>query len=420
MKVLFLSSANPNRQQGTAANIIMAALVEAVAENHQVSWVCAQPAGSRDHELEDAWAEMGIERIGDWTTETRTLPTAKPWSTIRALRHAFLPMEGDDYPRFQGRREIAARIDALKADCIILFWDSIFEQVLPYLKSGSTVYYAARPTYAAPFARIDAEQGGSLRQKARRYLGRRILAHRRDRHLRLAATASKIVNICAVDAKMYCDDGIDCDYVANTWPDHFGDDWHEMRRQGEQSRSHIGILGNISGVAQTGNIFGMRYMAERVVPLLDEQISDLDWRLRITGGGVLADDLVAAFNHPRIDVTGFVDDLDGEILSNRVFLLLNNAGPYSGGYTRVIYAMSSGACLIAHRRLAESMPEVVHGHNALLGETAQEIASLIGKALRDQSFCRKIAINARETYVRSYRPAMIAQRLISQRVVSHG
>lgn len=418
MKILFLSSANPNRRHGTAANIVMAALLEAAAENHQVCWICAQPGGPRDCELEETWAQTGIEHVGDWTSETQTLPTARPWSTLTALRHAFFPTKSDDYPRFRNPREIAARIDALNIDRIIFFWDTIFEQVLPYLRNRSTIYYAARPTFAAPLARINAEQSGSFRQKVRRHLGRRILTHRRDRHLRLAAAALDVVNICAVDAKMYRDAGIACDYVANTWPDYFGDDWHEKRRQVEQSRSHIGILGNISGVAQTGNVFGMQYLAERVVPLLDEQIGDLDWRIRITGRGVLADDLVAAFNHPRIDVTGFVDDLDGEILANRVFLLLNNAGPYSGGYTRVIYAMSSGACLIAHRRLAESMPEVIHGHNALLGETAQEIAGLVGKAIRDRDYCRQIAINARETYVKSYRPAIIARRLM--RTVSHG
>ncbi|HER27201.1 MAG TPA: glycosyltransferase, partial [Rhodospirillales bacterium] len=380
MKALFLCSANPSHDKGTAVNIVMAALLEAARENHRVYWICAQPAGPRDHELENAWTEMGIERVGDWTSETRTLPTARPWSTLMALRHAFFPKEGDDYPRFRNPREIAKRIDILNVDRIVFFWDTIFEQVLPYLKNRSTIYYAARPTYAAPLARINTETAGTLRQKLRRYLGRRILAHRRDRHLRLAATASKIANICAVDAKMYCETGISCDYMPNTWPDNFGDDWREKRQREESSRPYIGILGNISGVENTGNVFGMRYLAERILPLLEDEIGDQNWRIRITGGGVLADDLTAAFTHPRIDITGFVDDLDEEILANSIFLLLNNAGPYSGGYTRVIYAMSSGACLIAHRRLAESMLEVVHGHNALLGECAEEIAALVGKA----------------------------------------
>ena len=59
------------------------------------------------------------------------------------------------------------------------------------------------------------------------------------------------------------------------------------------------------------------------------------------------------------------------MVGNHIFLLLNNAGPYTGGYTRVIYAFSSGSCLIAHKRLADSMPELVHDRNCLLGATPE-------------------------------------------------
>ncbi len=296
-----------------------------------------------------------------------------------------------------------------------MFWDTLFEQVLPFLKKRSVVIcYGARPNYAASLSRIEAEKGGSIRDRFRRRMARRILGHREKRHFAVLRNIPALVNICAVDARMYRDSGLDCDYVPNTWPDRFGDNWEQKRQVAEQVHPWIGILGNISGVTQTGNTFGMRFLADGVLPHLERALEGVDWRIRITGGGSLPDDLSAAFDHARIDVTGFVPDLDAEMLANQIFLLLNNAGPYTGGYTRVIYAMSSGGCLVAHRRLADSMPEVVHGHNALLGETAEEIAGLVKDACRNADFRKKIAHNARETFMTHYHPEVVVQNLLDR------
>jgi hypothetical protein len=63
---------------------------------------------------------------------------------------------------------------------------------------------------------------------------------------------------------------------------------------------------------------------------------------------------------------------------------------------------------VAHKRLADSMPEVVHDLNALLGGSAAEIASLLERAANDPGLARRIGEGARETYDRVYRPAVIA------------
>jgi glycosyltransferase involved in cell wall biosynthesis len=201
--------------------------------------------------------------------------------------------------------------------------------------------------------------------------------------------------------------------VPNTWPDSFGADWEAKRDAGWRGRSEIHILGNISAVTATGNTFGLRYLAREVLPRLDSDFADVDWTVNVTGGGSLADDLRAAFDRPRVVVKGFVPDLDAEMLSNDIFLLLNNAGPYTGGYTRVVYAMSSGACVIAHRRLADSMPEVRHGDNALLGETAAEIVAHVMHAARDSELRRRIGRNARRTYEREFHPCVVMEHLVA-------
>jgi hypothetical protein len=78
----------------------------------------------------------------------------------------------------------------------------------------------------------------------------------------------------------------------------------------------------------------------------------------------------------------------------------------------VIYALSSGACLIAHRRLADSMPELVHDENCLLGSTAEEIADLIALAARDPHLRDRLGNNGRATYEAHYQPSQVARGLL--------
>jgi glycosyltransferase involved in cell wall biosynthesis len=155
----------------------------------------------------------------------------------------------------------------------------------------------------------------------------------------------------------------------------------------------------------------MRYLAGEVVPALERIDPGPTWRVAICGRGTLPPDLERLLDHPRIVRKGFVPDIDQEILSSPVFLLCNNAGPYTGGYTRVIYVMSSGGCLVAHSRLADSMPEVVHGENALLGDTPDAIAALVTQALWDPDLRRRIGEGARLTYGTVTNPARVAAQL---------
>jgi glycosyltransferase involved in cell wall biosynthesis len=78
----------------------------------------------------------------------------------------------------------------------------------------------------------------------------------------------------------------------------------------------------------------------------------------------------------------------------------------------VIYAFSSGSCLIAHSRLAQSMPELVHDQNCLLADTPESIADLIAAAVRDPILRNRIGEAARRTYLDRYRPNLIAQNLL--------
>jgi glycosyltransferase involved in cell wall biosynthesis len=413
MKIVVLTSTYPSLTTGTAVNIALATLLQSLAKlGNEVSWVSDLPLKEFNHDKSVAsfMADSNVSTGGDFSNSLIQYPYYPPFSTLDVVRRAYLPSKRDCYPQFKDPKSIAQKLLSVGTQLFIIFWDSHFELLLPYLKSVPSIYYGARPNYEAPRARLKNEEMNSSLKKE---MVLKMLKHQERRHLARVLEATYCFNICNVDAAYYRNEGIFCEYLPNLWPDHFGEKWSSMRQKAEGGRTGISILGNISDLGATGNLFGMRFLANSITPLLELRLKDIDWSVSITGGGELAEDLVSAFSGDRFTVTGFVDNLDHEILAHPVFLLLNNAGPYSGGYTRVIYAMSSGACLVAHSSLADSMPEVRHGENALLGNSAEEISGLIEKACRNIDLRNQIGHGARQTYELEYNPEIVARNLIS-------
>lgn len=412
MRLLLLTSARPSFAHTTAARTVLAALMEAlVLQGHAVSWATLGATTPRDTESEARLAKAGIRDIGDFDDEILPESSSLSGRLRRAIPRYLFPDAHRDRPQFRDPGAAARRLRASGAEAAILYWDSSFENLLPNLTGLPVIGYLARPPYAAPLERLKETSGFAAGKEVHFLKGWARRHFARNRHLAAAA------NICALDAQLYSDQGVPSVYVPNTWPDSFGAGWAAKRQAAEVPGA---VLGNIGGLTATGNMYGMRYLAREVLPALDRMAPDTDCKVAICGRGVLPADLDALLNHPRILRKGFVPDIDLEVLSNPVFLLCNNAGPYTGGYTRVIYVMSSGGCLVAHRRLADSMPEVVHGENALLGSSGEEIAALVVQALADGDLRRRIGSNARSTYETVTNPRAIAAQLaaIAQQAVS--
>jgi hypothetical protein len=266
--------------------------------------------------------------------------------------------------------------------------------------------YLARPPHAAGQTNLD-----RFANPLRRAFTAAYLARAERRHIRRVRLLRNAANICALDAAWYTVQGIPSRYISNTWSDAYATNWRDMRIAAEKRRTGLHILGNIGGLNATGNRFGIEYLGGKVVPFLREKLEG-EWTINICGRFELPQSLKDILSDPHVALRGFVPDIDEEVAGNSIFLLLNNAGPYTGGYTRVIYAFSSGSCLIAHRRLADSMPELVHNENCLLGETPQEIAGLIQQAARDVTLRERLGYAARATYERDYAPRHVAKKLM--------
>jgi len=417
MHVLFLSSAHPNLGHSQSLETVLGALMQAVANlGHKVSWVVDNPVNSLNASTKQLLDESGIHFLGDFSGDME--PEDNRHRFLRRLttvRRAILPKENDDFPRFQHPASVASQIESIGADVAILHWDTWFEYLLPYLKRLPVVGYWAKPRYDASMIRMQKGLPGLPPDPLRRWMAREFLEHQRERHFKRAGLLKALSNICAVDVAMYNKAGISCNYIPNTWPDAFGSNWRDRRKAAENA-TDFGILGSIGAVHATGNQIGIAFWRDDVLPYLEENIHDEAWTVNMCGYGFdkLPDEIALLLDHPRINRKGFVPDMDHEMLANELFLMCNNAGPYTGGYTRVVYAMSAGACLVGHKCLTDSMPEVKTGENALLGSSGREIAELIVQAYRNPELRSRIGTAARETYERYFHPGIVAKKLISQ------
>jgi len=416
MKILILSSIHPKLSHEKASSKILAELLKNIALfGHQVSWATLCCPKQLDKETELGLGNLDIHHFGDFSDEVE-LEYSNPSKFLhrfRTLRRCLIPFTNDDFPRFYNPKETLNRLKKYNADVLVLFWDTWFENLLPYIKGVPIIGYWGKPKHAAPMACLKSGLGGN---KIRRWLLYRLCKHQQKRHLQRARYLTRLSNICAIDVAEYKSNGISCQYISNTWPDAFGNSWQEKRMAAEKSRSKFSILANIGNLSASGNTFGLTFLANKVLPFLDSYLNGIDWEINICGQGQFLPAAVSRLEkllkHPRINIKGFVPDIDNEMLSNQVFLLLNNAGIYTGGYTRVIYTFSSGGCLIAHRKLAQSMPEVKHGINALLGGQEEEIAKLVAQVARNPNLRSQIGRNARKTYEQEYHPEIVAKKII--------
>ena len=170
------------------------------------------------------------------------------------------------------------------------------------------------------------------------------------------------------------------------------------------------IIGHVGYLNRTGGAYGLRCLLQDVLPHLSSMLRDYPHEIHILGGGRLLPSLIALTSFPHVLMRGFVEDLDSELAMNDVFLLLNNAGRYKAAYTRHLLAWSMGLCLVVHSGSRKAMPEIVHGENALVGSSGEEIAKLIVRAATDPVLNRRIREGGRRTYEQCFTPPRIAKR----------
>jgi|SRR5579859_8031033 len=313
------------------------------------------------------------------------------------------------YPGWTLRTEMRRRIEASRADFVFHLWSSA--ALAACVTSPVPVFaYYGNPDHKPVDARLrNPALFDDPRGRARLALARVANLQRRRVNVELLRTARWAANVCAVDAAFFAREGHpNSFYLQNMWPQEPVGEPTEVVAEPNK------IVGNVGGLYATGNTFGLSFLAREIVPALERRLGT-EFSVHVYGAGQPSSAVAGALAHPRIALRGFVDDIDSELMSAQVFLLANNNYPgFVVGHTRVLHAWSLGMCLVGHRNTARAMPEVEHDVNALLGESAEEIADLVVRALRDDALRAQIATAGRRTLEREFLPRVVVGRVIER------
>lgn len=234
-------------------------------------------------------------------------------------------------------------------------------------------------------------------------------------HLKLMKNADLIANVTMCNAQYYkAHNHPRSVYIRNTWIDPGNRLAQKNMASGTQrlARKHrkIKIIGHVGSLDRTGTTYGLQCLAS-LMPALEKELKDVDYDIHVIGGGTPAPGVSNMLRHPRIVMRGFVKDLDHELNTSDIMLLLNNSGPYQAAFTRHLVAWSSGLCLVVHNNSRNAIPEIVHGENSLTGSTPDELAKSVKLALTPECN-RSIREGGRKLFLDLFTPKRIARSII--------
>jgi len=327
------------------------------------------------------------------------------------------------YPSIRVREVVCDRVRSHNIDAILTIWcpeglasTQGCEGVPRVAYQGDIDFIPAmmRAKDVLLFSDLASQKPGFVRKQLGWFLTRFRLAKFKQAHLRLMREVDVVANVTASNADFYKKHGHPGSvYIRNIWSDMGveGSPDFEKNQKGKKSNRPIKIIGHVGYLNRTGSTYGLTFLLVDVLPRIEQMMKGLDYQIHIIGGGEVAPALKPRVQNGRVLMRGFVEDLDGELRSSDIFLMLNNAGPYQAAYSRHILAWSMGLCMIVHANSRKAIPEITHEGNALVGSTPDEIAQMVFQAATDSDLNLRIRRGGRATYEKYFTPSVVAEAL---------
>ena len=412
MKILVATPLWPNaRHTVRGGNIIIYEMIRLLAEQPDVTVAVQkvskpiEPLATEDEKLSAAELTRTprVTVLDEYRLEKSEI------APHRADRWRILfPRIDDYYPEWPGRDRWQAHLATQKADAILVplsEWITALTSDFP----GKTYAYYGNPDPKSRRRRDDF----SLEQKR---IG--LLEHRKRRvdmnhleriHLDLMKGISLCGNVSLNDAEYYARKGHPrAFYVPHLWTE---------ARPGARAFDRepkpvapIRIIANIGKLDATANRDGLLVLADQLLPHF--RVGECQWE--ILGANKLDHHVLARLQRSDVLFRGWVPDIDEEMVSAQIFLCLNNASPYKVGHTRYLHAMSLGCCIVGHRDVRLSMPELVHRENCLLGESVSEVAGLVREAALHPALRSALGRGALKTFREKFTGRAVVPQILER------
>ena len=412
MRILVLSNLHPHSTHSVrAANIVIFELVRALASEKDVECGFMQVRLHDTNDASDREAE-GVAALAAAGVKVLPHVSIPPNEHVSAWRRYVAGGIGEFYPQVRHRDRVWSGIQGFNPDIILIPWCEWLTAMCADMPIPKFAYYG-NPDSKSAGARIRfAREHGELRfpWSLLQAWDNRSLERA---HLRQMLKYPILGDVAANDAHYYTAHGHpNSFYARNIWIDRLpGDQWRAARRAREKKNVIIGNIGRLPG---TANTLGLELLGRDLLPQLRERLAGQSYKVRILGAGNLHPRIAPYFDTPEIDMAGFVPDIDEAILEAGVFLCVNNASYFKVGHTRYLHAWTLGACVVAHRDAALSMPEMRHDENALLGDSMPEIADLVKRALGDAALRRRIGEGGYETFSKFFTAESVARLFLAK------
>jgi len=417
IKILILSNLWPSfYHTSRAANIVIFELIKGfcLEEGIETGFLkLNHPKEFKDISVKEKEGIEALKRIGLKVLEPLSLPALSSASKLRKVFKFFKPEPEDFYPEIRYQKIIEEKILDFSSDIIFIPWSEWITSACAGIKIPKFAYYG-NPDPKVGLYRLLFSYKHCQVGLLKFLLLKKLFKNFEKIHNETIQKYEILGNVAANDAEYYIKNGHpNAFYIQNIWINRFGEAWREKRKELEKEKPAV-IVGSIGKLDGTANQYGLEILGRYFLPELKKRMKPGSYEVHIFGAGKILPSLEKYFRVAEVKIRGFVEDIDNEILSAPVFLCLNNASPYKVGHTRYLHAWSLGACVVAHQDSSLSMPEIIHGKNALLGKDIEEIADLVVKAISDRNLREKIGRGGYQTFKEKFTTEKVTPKIISK------
>ncbi|ABD06239.1 hypothetical protein RPB_1529 [Rhodopseudomonas palustris HaA2] len=174
------------------------------------------------------------------------------------------------------------------------------------------------------------------------------------------------------------------------------------------------FFGNLVGL---GSRSALHFMIAKAYPKLIRHWGPNGFRILIAGRGNIPSWFASAIaDKPEFVQVGFVEDLPATLMACHGVLVPIDVPV--GNRTRVLYAMSQGALVIAHRNVALGNPALVDDQTAALAGDGDAFVARMRRAFEDEAWARRIGEAGQRAYRENFHPDRAAGDFMA-RVTSH-
>lgn len=340
-------------------------------------------------------------------------PLARAFRLLTSFRTARL------FPATRLGPVVESRAMKSGADAILSVW-SWEALAATYRISGipKFVYYG-NPDHLPPAARFNHPTlfdipVSSLANRFMLGLERAWNRRRKVLNLRMMNACEVVTNNSILDAEYYASHGHRRSiYLQNMWPPADAE-CPPSAVPGPPAAGPVKIIGSVGNLGATGNTFALAYLGTELMPRLAERFGARPFEVHLLGRGRPSAFVSTALTDPRLVFRGWVGDINEEIRSAAVFLVLTNVNDdFLVGNTRILLAWALRGCVIMHANSARAMPEICHGDNVLAGRTPGEIADCIFRIVDDPALRSRIADGGHRTFQAHYRSDVVVPKMLS-------